>query len=290
MHITIPQLSAQQAALRTVSIGQVGIGPITVGELTLSNADLSMSAAQGVLRNMNVTITLHISVEWHVHVGLPDGIPDIDIGDTNDLGSLDFSLAAGDLVIPGLNNLSFNIPSITAQNLSVSANPLSLELSGLTAEQIAAQNVTLPTAGFTIAGMNLGSVQANGISVPAAAVNQATVGRVHGDPVSVPALTLHSMNLPTAQIPRVNSSLPLDIPVVLQERAVGFDAGLLRIAIHIAPSARAHIEHLEITGAQASVTADVVVLHNVTLPFEVLNLTLSEVGIETIDIPALAVS
>ena len=111
-----------------------------------------------------------------------------------------------------------------------------------------------------------------------------------GNPANVNSFTLRSLDLPATQIPLISSSLPLDIPVNFQERAVGFNAGILRIAIHIAPSALAHVEHLEITGTNANATAGEVVLRDVTLPYEILNLTLSQVGIDTIDIPALAVS
>ena len=42
--------------------------------------------------------------------------------------------------------------------MSVAADPLSLQVQNATAEQIQAHNVTLPTAGFTIAGLTLTSV------------------------------------------------------------------------------------------------------------------------------------
>src|SRR6478672_3989822 len=124
-------------------------------------------------RPAGITITLRISVERHVHVGLPDGIPDIDIGDTYDLGSFDFSMPVGDIVIPGLNNLNFHIPSLTAQNLSVAASPVGLQLHNVSAEQIRAVDVALPAAGFTLAGLTLGTVAGSGIGVPAAQVGQA---------------------------------------------------------------------------------------------------------------------
>ena len=106
LHVSVPQLSVQQAGLQTVAVGQLAIGPITVGSLVLNNADFSMSAAQGVLSNVSVTVTIKISVTWHVHVGLPDGIPDINVGDTYDLGSVSFSMNIGNIVtVPGLNNI-----------------------------------------------------------------------------------------------------------------------------------------------------------------------------------------
>ena len=47
-----------------------------------------------------------------------------------------------------------------------------------------------------------------------------------------------------------------------------------------------HIDHLEITNANATATVGQVVLHNVTLPYDVLNLTLSQIGKDTVSIPA----
>jgi hypothetical protein len=107
--------------------------------------------------------------------------------------------------------------------------------------------------------------------------------------LKIPVLTLGGLDLPAVQIPLVNSSAPLDIPATLQQRSVGFDAGILRLAIDIQPSALSHIDHLEITGANASATASQIVLHDVTLPYDALNLTLSQIGIDTIDIPAFTV-
>lgn len=286
----VPQLDAKQADLQSIAVGQVAIGPISVGELVLSDADFSMSAAQGVLQNLSVKLTLAISVEWHVHVGLPDGIPDIDIGDTYDLGSFSFSMPVGDVVIPGLSNLHFHIPSLTAQNVSVEANPLGLQLGPATAEQIHATDIALPSAGFTIAGLTLTSLAGSAIGIPAATIGQATVGHLHGEPLKIPAFTLKGLNLPAAQIPVVSSSAPLDIPANLQGPSPGFDAGLLRIAIHIRPSVLSHIDHLEITGANAKATTGQIVLRNVTLPYDVLNLTLSQIGVDTVTIPAFTVA
>ena len=155
MQAKIPQLNVQQAGVQSIAVGQVSTGPITVGNLVLNNLDFSASAAQAVLQNVSVTVTLHFSVEWHVHVGLPDGIPDVDIGDTYDLGSFSVSTPIGNIVIPGVNNLNFHIPSLTAQNLSVSASPLSLQLNNVSADRLHAVDVALPSQGFTIAGLTL---------------------------------------------------------------------------------------------------------------------------------------
>ena len=290
MQAKIPQLNVQQAGVQSISVGQVSTGAITVGNLVLNNLDFSASAAQAVLQGVSVTVTLHFSVEWHVHVGLPDGIPDIDIGDTYDLGSFSVSTPIGNIVIPGVNNLNFHIPALTAQNLSVSASPLSLQLNNVSVDRLHAVDVALPSQGFTIAGLTLASLSGVGIGIPAAKIGQVTVQHVHGDPVKVPSVTLSTLKLPAIQIPSLSSSTPLTVPANLQTVGAGFDAGILRVVIHITPSVLTKIDHVEITGANANASVGQIALHDITLPYDAMNLTLSQIGIDTIDIPGFTVS
>jgi hypothetical protein len=290
MQVKVPQLSVQQAGLQTVAVGHLGIGPITVGSLAINNVDFTLASGHGVLQNVQVTVTLKLSVEWHIHVGLPDGIPDIDVGDTYDLGSLSVSLPVGDIDLPALSNLKFDIPSLAAQNLSVNADPLSLQIKNVKLDTIRANDVALPSGGFTISGLSFGSLSAAGIGVPAASVAQATVQHVHGDPALIPAFTLGALQLPTVQIPSISSTIPLTIPANLETVGAGFDAGILRVIVRVQPSVLMHVEHLQITNASASAAVGQVVLQNVTLPFDALNVTLSQIGIDTIEIPNFTVA
>ena len=288
----VPKLDAQQAGLQTVSVGQVAIGPISVGQLTLSNVDFSISGpqgAQGVLRNVSVTITLDISVEWHVHIDFP--IHDIDEGGTIHLGSVSITAPTISEINILLNNVNLNIPSLTAQNISASASPLGLQLSNVAADQIEALDVDLPTAGFTITGLTLSSVAVNGIDVPAANVGQATVGHLHGDPLKIPSFTLRGLTLPAVTIPNIHSSAPLDIPATLPDASpgVGDNDSLISVHLLIKTSALTHIDQLDITNASANAKVDQIVLQDVTLPYDALNLTLSQIGINTIDIPTFTV-
>lgn len=290
MQIKASQLSVRQAELQTVSVGHLGIGPISIGSLSIDNVGLNIASGHGVLQNVQATVVLKLSVEWHIHVGLPDPIPDIDVGDTYVLGSFSVSLSVGDVELPTLSNLQFDIPSLAGQNLTVNADPLSLQLNGIKAETISANDAVLPLGGFTISGLSVGSFSASGLGVPTASIAQADVQHVHSDPAQIPAITLSDLQLPAAQIPSVSSRLPLTIPADLSAIRPGFDAGILRIVVRIQPSVSMNVEHLQITDASASAAVGQVVLHDVTLPFDALNITLSQLGIDTIEIPNFTVA
>src|SRR5262249_14421660 len=147
-----------------------------------------------------------------------------------------------------------------------------------------------PTGGFTVSGLAIASIAASGLGVPAATVAQATVGHIQGDPLRIPSFTLSGFNVPTAQIPSISSTIPLDIPANLPQSGVGFDGGLLRVLLHIAPSVKTHIEQVDITGASAAASIGQLVLHDVTLPYDALNLTLAQIGIDTISVPSFTVA
>jgi hypothetical protein len=292
MKLKAPALNVQQASIQTIDIGQVVIGPITVGNLVLSNADFTISAANGVLTDASISISIHISVEWSVFIGLPWPFDDISFGDTYDLGSIGFGpINLGNVVIPGLNNIHLHIPSLTAQQISIApSSPVTIQLNNAIADNINATNFTLPSQGFSLAGMALASVNGSGLGVPAAKMDQATIGHLHGASVQIPAFSLGNLNMAAAQIPSVSSSAPLNIPAILPTQSPGFDAGILSLYVHLTPSALMHISHLEITNANASATVGNVALHNVTLPYDVLNLKLSDIGINTMTIPSFNVA
>lgn len=293
MHVNVPEADVQRASLTSIGIGQVAIGPITVGEMVVNNVDFSMSAGVGFIRGMTVTIRLRFDLDWHIHIPLPWPFDDIDIGDSTYLGTFSFTMPPlGDVTIPGLSNLHFHIPQLIANSVSATANPLSnVQLHNASAEQIQARDVVLPTAGFTIAGLSLGSVEGDNVSVPAAGVRQATVARVRGDALSLPDFSLQGLTLGSARIPSLFNTTPFDVPAQLQPRKLPeFNLGIVRLTLTVTPSATSHIPYFEVDNSTASATTGAVVLHNVTLPFDVLNLTLSQVGINSIGIPAFTAS
>ena len=70
-------------------------------------------------------------------------------------------------------------------------------------------------------------------------------------------------------------------------------AGLQTIDIgHVAigPITPAHIPLLEIHDVSANATVGQVELHNVVAPYELLNLTLSQIGIDTLQVPSVAIA
>ncbi|MCA1647771.1 MAG: hypothetical protein LC797_20685 [Chloroflexi bacterium] len=290
MLVNVPQLDVQQAGLQTVDIGLAALGPITVGDLTVNNTDFSLNAGHAVLKNMNVHVTLHLSLEWWIGFSVDD-LFSIDLHETTSLGSISLDMPAVDVTVNSLSNIHVNIPALTGHNMSVQADNVSLQLHNATADGVQAKNVALPAAGFSIAGLSLNSVDGSNVTVPAAKLGEATVNRLHGDDIKVPSFTARNLNLPTAHSASMVNTAPLDFPLTMKlSHEPGVDLGILKVILHITVDANAHIPSLEILDVDASATVGQITLQNVNIPYDVHNLKLSQVGITTVGIPAFNVS
>src|ERR1051325_11003509 len=157
MLTTISEADIKQSGVGTVNVGQVGIGPITIGQLVVTNFELNTAGDGAFLRNFVVTLTYAMSLDWHLHIELPGKV--IDDGGTEDLDSPTFIVGFGDVHIPGFENLKIDIASLALDNPAATISPASnLQLGAAVAEQIQAKNLKLPTAGFSLAGLGLGTL------------------------------------------------------------------------------------------------------------------------------------
>jgi hypothetical protein len=288
MQTTIPEADIQRSGVGTVSVGSVGIGPIQIGHLVLTNLQLNTAAAGAELRNFRVTITHHMTLDWHLHIEIPGHV--IDDSGTEDLGTPTFACNFGNLHVPGLENIRLDIASLSADNIAATANALSnLQLGAAVAEQIQARNLKLPAQGFTIAGLGIGGLRLGGFGVPAATLDTVTVGRVHGDAFPTSDMTLNNLALPSASVADIVSQ-GIDGVATPFGKAYHLDLGCLDLVLKIKPRAEAQIDQLTINGLTASTSIGTIELHNIVAPYELLNLTLSQIGIDTVQVPSVAIA
>lgn len=288
MLTTIDQASVQRTGVNAVDVGQVAIGPIRIGRLVLTSVSLSTAAASAELSNFRVTISQQMTLDWHLHIDIP-GFP-VDDSGSEDLGTPTFSCDFGGVRIPGLENLKIDIATLAADSVAATAAPLSgLQLGSLVAEQIQAHKVTLPTSGFTIAGLGLGALRLGGVGVPSANVESLSIGRVHGEAFPLPNVTLSNVALPAASVADIVSQ-SVDAVATPLGKAFHLDLGCLDLTLKVKPRAEAQIDRLTIAGVSLGASVGSIELQNVVAPYELLNLTLSQIGIDTIQVPTLALA
>jgi hypothetical protein len=209
---------------------------------------------------------------------------------TIDLGTQSATVPLGNLTVPGLQNLSLDLGTVTMNNVDAVIGAIqNLQLGGLVVEQIQANNVVAPTPGFQLTGLGLTKAEIDGLTVPGASATDATVQRIHGQAVPLGTMTIPNLALPQASVGDI-SSQALDAAATSNPIVLGADAGVLEISLELTPGARMRADELRLTNVRASTSVGSVELQDVELPYEVLDVTLSQLGIETIDVPKVEVS
>jgi hypothetical protein len=288
MFTTIAEADVQQAGVGTVNVGSIGIGPITIGQLVLDNFELNTAADGAFLRNFVVTVTYTMSLDWHLHIDLPGHV--IDDSGTEDLDSPTFVIGFGDIRVPGIENLKVAIDSLALDNPAATINPVSnLQLGAAVAEQIQAKNLKLPTAGFTLTGLGIGGLNVGGLGIPAAALDSVTIGKVHGDATPFGQMALNNLALPAVSIPDIVGQ-GVDSVATPKPKAFHLDLGCLDLTLKVNPTASAHIDQLVIRNVKANLSIGKIELHNIVAPYDLLNLTLSQIGITNLSVPTVAIA
>jgi hypothetical protein len=208
---------------------------------------------------------------------------------TIDLGTQSVALGLGDVAVPGLQALSLDLPALTVDNVSAIVGPIrDLHLGPLVAEDIRARGVLAPVPEFQIVGLAVGTTTVEDLSVPAATVAGSTVGSVEGGSVPLGSVVVQNLVLPRTSLGDIRSEA-VDVEATSNPLGIRADAGVLRITFNLTPAARMHTDELRLSGVQSSVSVGEVRLTDVVLPFEVMGLTLSQIGIETIQAPRIEV-
>jgi hypothetical protein len=288
MLITVPQSSIQSTGINTVNVGQIGIGPITIGQLVLTDLELNTAADGAFLKNLVVTVTYTMSLDWHLHIDLPG--KSIDQSGTEDLDSPQFIVGLGDVQIPGLQNIKIAIDSLSLDQVAATSNPVTnVQLGSAVAQQIEAKNLVVPAHGFTLVGLSIGGLNVGGFGTPAASLDSLSIGRVHGEATPFGHMALSNLALPSAAIADIVGQ-GVDTVGTPKPKAFHLDLGCLDLTLKVNPQAEAHIDQVVIQNIKASTAIGKLELNNIVAPYELLNLTLSQVGIDTITVPTIAVA
>ena len=288
MLTTISQAAIQNLGVNAINIGQVSIGPIQIGQMIVTDFALDAATDGAFLRNLVVSVTYNMSLDWKLHIDLPG--KSIDDSGTEDLDSPEFIVGFGDIKIPGFENLKIDIASLTANSVSATADPVSnLQLGKANADQVQATNLKLPTDGFNIAGLGIGGLNVGGVGVPKIGVDSVAIGHVHGDAFPLGQMAISNLALPGAAVPDIVGQ-GVDVTETPKPKAFHLDLGCLDLTLKVNPVAEAKIDQLVISNVRASTSIGKIELQNVVAPYDLLNLTLGQIGINTLSLPTISIA
>lgn len=289
MKVAVPQTRIAKVTVQQVDIGQLSAGPLSIQKLVLDTVHVGMSTGTARLRNLRVTVSLRMTLDWEVSIDIPF-VGHFGWSDTIDFGTQSATVPLGNVTVPGLQSLSLDLGTVSVSNVDAVIGAIhNLRLGGLIVEQVQANNVLLPTPGFQLTGLGLSSAELDGVSVPAASSTDSTVQHIHGQALPLGTVTIPGIALPQASVGDI-SSQAMDVNATSNPFAFVADAGILKVTLNLTPGARMQTDELRLTAVRAATSVGSVELQNVVLPYEVLDVTLSQLGIDTIEVPKIEVS
>lgn len=295
MQTTIPEVTAERARVARLSVGQVQVGPIRIGQLLVTGAAVHIHAGQARMQGVHVTTRLEFRLVWSVQIPMPWPFDDIKISETTTpLGTLALPLPFGEADVPGLQDIELDVPQLVASGATVAADPLvGVQLTDVTAEAVRALDLRLPTAGFQLSGLGLTGMDVTSVGVPALTLGGVSVGRVSGTALALPALRLRDLALPAAAADDITSGaieLTVDRTEPFAVPPSPLDLGILTVGLRVFASADMHVDRMTLSGVRASATAQAVELRDVVLPYAALDVTLADLGVDTVAVPQIAVA
>jgi hypothetical protein len=285
---SIPTASVGSLSIGSVDVREVAVGPLEVGRLVLDSVHVDLSSGTARFRDLRVTVDLELQLNWRVVIKIPLA-GSFTWNGTVKMGTHSLTVRLGDVKVPGLQSADLVLPRTTVEQVRAVVGPLrDLHLGPLVAEQLRVRDVTLPVPDFTLTGLGVGRIGLNGLGVPAATSGAATVERLHGQALPLGQLTLPDLRIPEASAGRITSG-PVDAFGTSNPVRFVADAGVVTLTLRAVPGARIRVRELVLDNLRTGLAIGAVELHDVVLPYELLGLTLSDLGINSVDVPTMEV-
>lgn len=290
MKASIAQATVAQLTSGQVDIGQLSVGPIAVGHLVVEGIQFKVRTGTAAFRNLRVTVGLIMNLDYAVDVTIFPIPTPFHWQGTIPLGNQSITFGLGDVTLPGLADFSVNVASLTADHVQATVAPLTnITLGPVTVEQLQARDILAPVPDLQLQGLGLGKITATGLNVPAATTSGLTIAHLTGQRLPMGTVHIPGMSLPEAGADDITAAA-LDVSGTSNDLKLEAPAGLLTITLRITPSARLQADELRLADVHSSAAITGIELQNVEMPYDVLNLTMGQLGIQTIDIPTIEMS
>lgn len=273
-HLTIDRIATASGSADTLKIDKVTLGEATVERVTIENLGASVQCGAALLRNVRMIMEMHFKVRWAYDLGWFGADSGI-----KDLGSKAKTMELHDINLPRLEDIDINVPLAEIEDVAASIEPIeNLDLGGGSFENLAIDDMRLPTDGFGLAGMGIESFELGSFGAPASDSRQMTLTSFAPNaPLGLPELSLTGIEVPQVAVPDAGSDGPVSINgIELEEfEAPVFKIGKLFKANFLAvPILHLQIGELVLTNLSASASVEAARVQGISAPVAIEGLTL----------------
>jgi hypothetical protein len=277
--INVAQIVAKTGQVGDISIGEIAIGDVVVDSLKLTDTSANLTSGSAFLQDVAMTLELRFRLEWWIDIEIYE-----DEG-VEDLPTLWFSMNVGNVQVPSLDDIEMDIPEVTVSNLSANVAPIkNLDLGPAGFTKLKVDDLTLPSAGFSLAGLALGTLNLSGLGAPE--VKAAKAGIDEFTPthtVVLPAANVQGISIPSTSIPNVSSG-NFGLDAQASSRALKVDFDIFGFRFVVTPIVHMHINAMTLQGLALSADVGQVSVQNARLPVNVKNIVLKSLKLDDVSL------
>jgi len=222
-HVTIDQIAVAAGRAGQLSIDRVALGDATVEKVVIEDLGAELECGAALLRDVRMILELHFKVRWAYDLGWFGADSGI-----KTLGSKAKGIELHDIGLPSLQDIAINVPEATIEDIEAELDPIAdLDLGGGGFDGLSIDQTRLPTDGFGLAGMGVGSVEVGSFGAPASDSQQLRLDRFTPDgPIRLPNLKVRNIEVPEIEVPDAGSEGPVSVNDIELEE---FEAPMFKI-------------------------------------------------------------
>ncbi|MGF1477127.1 MAG: hypothetical protein ACFB6S_16400 [Geminicoccaceae bacterium] len=271
------------------AVGRIDVGEASLERLTLEGLATRIHCGSAILRNVRLILELHYTVHWSYDLkwlGSDSGI--------KKLGSKAKPIELHDITLPMVQDIDLVIPAASVDDVDVALRPIDdLALGSTRFEGLAIDDTRLPSDGFGLSGLGVGSFEIGQLAVPAADSRSLTIDRVSPDaPLRLPDLRLEGIDLPSVAIPDASSDGSVALMGIQLEafEAPAFKIGdLFKATFVTEPVLHLQIGELVLAELSASASIDRARVENIQAPVTISGLRLGDLELNQVTVERIAV-
>lgn len=281
--IAVSRIAVRSGSAGALSVDQITLGRATIDKVNIQGLNASLDAGDSRLEGFRMVLRLTAGLRFRV----------FGIGRTRSV-TFGFPFNVGTVNIPRLDNIALRVPTATVSGARAEVEPVrSLDLGGGEFSDLRMDGTLLPSAGFALAGMDIGAIKMRDLEVPATFTETMSIGTfTPNGPLRLPVTAVTDVRLPDVEVPRVSSSAPISVPDVRPddlERSVGFDLIILSVRLFVRPVVDIQISALTINDIEAVSSIDRIGLENISAPVTISGLRLADVALREVTVNEIAI-
>ena len=289
MHrISLPKFISASGSADSIKIGEIRLSDTTVDHINVEGVKTELDTGTAALDEARAIVSLRIIFNYGIHIPLPWPFRDINIDDSVTVGTIRFPFEIGDITIPALNNIDLDIPSATLEDIQASLEPVSdLDLGGGAFNGLKLDDTVLPTAGFGLSGLSVGTINLNEVSVPAISSARLSVDEFSpNNALLLPSIRIENIELPSIAAPTVMSEGPIVVPDIKSaDRSIPLiRGGILEASITVEPTFTMVINQMVINNISATSTIRKIDLRDLQSTVQLSDVTLNGLELNAVEL------